>query len=350
MAKQTQRDMFADVLRVVAAFSVVFQHTTSSVWYWETVTTWQWIGLNFLNSLVRFGVGVFVMISGAYMLDPTKNETPQKILHKKFPRMITLIVFWVLLYGIIQTIIDGGSWQDYLSTPLLIFTKPAPHLWFLYMIAGLYLCTPFLRVYTANASKKMQAYTIGLLFTFGLLLPTVEFILRRFYNVYMYKNLILQGCTSFLVFYLAGFYVVKFGLERRWRLTLYASALASWAASFWLTTVVSFNKQMPSEYFFGNFRPTTFLMAFAVFVFIHNRYRNRETTSPMLSKASACTLGIYLLHPLFIKAIYGMEKLLPEDNRLWNVFSVPFFAIAIFFASYTTILLFRKLPWISKFL
>ncbi len=354
-----KREIYAELLRIVAAFTVVFQHTVTSVWYTVPVDSSDFAALNFLNSLSRFGVGVFIMISGAFMLSPRNSHPPGKILTHNLPRTLIPLVFWVTLYGIVNAICENakdgglesaagilGCITDVLSAPLLLFTKPAGHLWFLYTIAGLYLLTPPLRVFTEHASRKMVLYVIGIFFAFGLLLPTTSHLLTKFAHFTLYKNIGIQGVTSFAGFYLTGFYLSHYGVSPKTRKVLYGTTLASWIIAFVAATYISELRNTPNEYFFGNFRPTTYLMAAGVFCYFREKFQNMQTCNTQLIQLSGCMLGVYLIHPLFIKAFYGMHLTLLEPHP---IIVAPFAAIVFYTLSLATVWGFRKIPFIKKF-
>lgn len=363
-----KREIYADWLRVIAAFIVVFQHTVTSVWYTVPVDSSDFAALNFLNSLSRFGVGVFIMISGAFMLSPKYPHPPQKIFRHNLPRTLIPLVFWVILYGIVEqvsmNIADGsfaagdiaGIVKDVFSAPLLLFTKPAGHLWFLYTIAGLYLLTPPLRVFTEHASKKMVQYVIGIFFLFGLLLPTTSHLLAKYADFSLYRNIGIRGATSFVGFYLTGFYLSRYGISAKWRKVLYGATLSSWIIAFVAATYISELRDSPNEYFFGNFIPTTFLMAAGVFAAIHAYFgTDSEHKHPLLLhkanhtvlKFSGCMMGVYLIHPLFIKAFYGLHLTILEPHP---IITAPFAAVAFFLLSLAAVYIFRKIPGLRKVL
>lgn len=342
-----KREIYAEILRIVAAFTVVFQHTVTSVWYDVPVDTGDFFSLNFLNSLLRFGVGVFIMISGAFMLSPKYPHTPRKILTQNVPKIIILLVIWGVLYGILNVICQSGDWKDYISTPITLFTKPPTHLWFLYTIAGLYVITPALRIFTENASQRMVLYVIVLFFTFGLLLPTVSHVLAKVFHIVLYKNIGIRGFTGFAGFYLTGFYLTHYGLGKKARVALYTAAFLSWVISFAYSTYFSLAKEVPNEFFFGNFRPMTFIIAAAVFCFMRTKYGDQKTDNKLLLNTSKCMLGVYLIHPMFIKAFYGLHLSLLEPHPL---IMAPLMAIVFFGLSFAVISRFRHIPIIRKIL
>lgn len=341
------REIYADILRIIAAFSVVFQHTASSAWYFTPVRTDDWITLNFYNSIARFGVGVFILISGAFMLSPRYSHSPHKIFTKNLPRILLLLLFWVVLYGIVDVVTEGGNILDVFATPLLLFTEPPTHLWFLYTLAGLYVLTPPLRVFTEHASPRMVLYVIGIFFCFGLLLPMVNHLLEMVADFTLYKNIRIQGCTTFAGFYLTGFYLAHYGLKPLARKALYIAAVVSWAMAFVSSTFLSIDRAKPNEYFLGNFQPTTFLIAAGIFCFFRSHYGEKENRSRWIKELSVCMLGVYLVHPLFLKAFYELELSLLDPHP---IIAVPVTATLFFVLSLGITLAIRQLPFFKKYM
>lgn len=349
------RELYAELLRLIAAFTVVFQHTVTSAWYFVPVDTLDFFTLNFLNSLSRFGVAIFIMISGAFMLSPKYPHTPRKILTHNLPKIIILLVSWGIIYELLDVTLQSGNWQNYLASPLTLFTDPPTHLWFLYTIAGLYIITPALRVFTLHASERMVLYVIILFFMFGLMLPTVNHLLFKLAGITIYKNIGIRGFTGFAGFYLTGFYLTHYEVKRVARHVLYGLALISWFISFFYSTYFSLARDVPNEYFFGNFRPMTFIIAAAIFCYFRARFRDKQISNgelapkreKLLINISKCMLGVYLIHPMFIKTFYGLHLSLLEPHP---IITVPIMAVIFFTLSFAIIYLFRLIPVIRKIL
>lgn len=346
-ATAPKREIYAEILRIIAAFTVVFQHTVTSAWYDVPVDSADFFTLNFLNSLVRFGVGVFIMISGAFMLSPKYPHPPRKILTQNLPKIVILLVVWGLLYGILNVVCHSGNWEDYVSTPITLFTDPPTHLWFLYTIAGLYVITPALRVFTEHASQRMVLYVIILFFTFGLFLPTMSHVFAKVFHIVIYKNIGIRGFTGFAGFYLTGFYLTHYGLGKKARWVLYGAAFLSWFISLFYSTYFSIAKEAPNEFFFGNFRPMTFIIAAAIFCFMRTKFGDRKSSNKYLLDISKCMLGVYLIHPMFIKAFYGLHLTMLEPHP---AITAPLMAVLFFTLSFIVISLFRRIPVIRKIL
>ena len=138
-----QRVVYADLLRIAAMVAVIVLHVCGNNWQGEDIHSLDWHLLNVFDSLVRWCVPVFVMLSGMFFLDPGRNVTYRSIFTKKLLRVFTAYVFWSVLYAAFTALLAwrGGTPE----TPLQIWLDVVYghyHLWFLYMIMGLYLFRP----------------------------------------------------------------------------------------------------------------------------------------------------------------------------------------------------------------
>ena len=128
---------------------------------------------------------------------------------------------------------------------------------------------------------------------------------------------------------------------------LYGAALLSWFLAFFYATYFSLVRAAPNEFFFGNFRPTTFLVAAGIFCLFREKFRDRTTNSKALIAISGCMLGVYIVHPLFIKASYGLGFTPVDPNPL---ITSPIMAIIFFTLSLGVVFAFRKIPGLKKIL
>ena len=90
--------------------------------------------MNVYDSLVRFAVPIFVMISGALFL---QRDIPTKIIYTKYILKLSVAyIFWSLIYSLYY----GGN----LSRHVINFINSTFHLWFIPMIIGLYIAYPII--------------------------------------------------------------------------------------------------------------------------------------------------------------------------------------------------------------
>ena len=91
-----QRINFLDYLRVFAIFFVVMLHASTQNWCSTDVNSFAWQVFNIYDSLSRWAIPVFVMISGALFI-PRKISL-SKIFKKYILRLVISLVFWSLFY------------------------------------------------------------------------------------------------------------------------------------------------------------------------------------------------------------------------------------------------------------
>ena len=77
---QQPRILYFDYLRILAMFAVMLLHVASQFWYTTPTNTTEWQVCNIYDSLARFGVPIFVMISGALFLG---KKRPIKRIYQK---------------------------------------------------------------------------------------------------------------------------------------------------------------------------------------------------------------------------------------------------------------------------
>lgn len=74
------RVIYFDYLRIISVFAVIVLHISGQNWNGTDVSSFEWNVFNAFDSLTRWCVPVFVMISGALFLD---KEQPLKSFSKK---------------------------------------------------------------------------------------------------------------------------------------------------------------------------------------------------------------------------------------------------------------------------
>ena len=136
-----KRVIWLDLLRVIATCGVPMAHLCSNVINQTPgVLSSDYITLNFFNSMCRWVVPTFVMISGVFFLNKDKECDPKKIFTKNVVRMATAFIFWSFLYALQQSFfpaIGVGKEIPAFSEKAFIndFISGEYHMWYLYMIA-----------------------------------------------------------------------------------------------------------------------------------------------------------------------------------------------------------------------
>lgn len=148
-----------DLLRIISTVAVIVIHASAP--YVNAFTDEQIFGyINFnnafvtllYNSLSRFAVPCFVMLSGAFLLDDERNADYKYFYSKVFKSVgIPTVIFSVLyfLYSILEKtalIFIKDMETTLLLDPVkdLIKGEPFYHMWYLYMLIGVYILIPII--------------------------------------------------------------------------------------------------------------------------------------------------------------------------------------------------------------
>lgn len=211
-----KRILYLDILRVIACFAVIMIHVTVSNWNTTSVYEFEWKVFNFYYLSFRFCVPVFVMISGVFFLEPDKNIDLKKILNNIL-RIVQVFIFWSLIYETYSVVVKRGTIN------LIFFINIIYghyHMWFLFMIVGLYIITPFLREIAKD--KRLIEYFIILSFIFGYLVNFLMFIPKM--NTII--EVIINKMNLFFVlgytgYFFTGYYLNKYELDLRIKKLIY---------------------------------------------------------------------------------------------------------------------------------
>lgn len=345
------RLIYFDYMRIISIFAVVVLHVSAQNWKNIPIDTFEWNIFTSVNSLTRWCVPVFVMISGALFLE--KEQSIKKLFTKNIFRMAVILAVWSTLYAIWDyKIIHSVS---SLKSVLYEVVTGHYHLWFLYMLIALYMIIPLL--YKITEKTENAIYFVILAFVFTLLLPNCISIIRiksdwcaNLFNTVL-TNTNMNFVGGYTVYFILGYILNKKNIPKKAELLIFFAGLLSAAITVVGTVYLSRIRQTPATLFLQNTSVNVFFMSMAVFVF-GKKYLNKAPVSEKGMKTlllfSKCSLGVYLIH-LFI--LEGAEKLLHITTLSFNpLISVPFFSFVTFFAAMAISLLLNKIPVVNKWI
>ncbi|MBQ9185222.1 MAG: acyltransferase family protein [Bacteroidales bacterium] len=167
---ETKREVWIDWMRVVACFMVMVVHSTEPFYLGgdgslilnSTDAFWS----SFFDSFVRACVPLFVVAS-AYLQFPVKYSTGE-FFRKRAVRILIPFIIWTIVYALVW-----GEPVQNLKDLLLNFNYAAGHLWFVYMLAGLYLIMPMLSPWAQKVSKRELLFYMAICF-FTTLIPLIR--------------------------------------------------------------------------------------------------------------------------------------------------------------------------------
>ena len=333
------RIFYLDKLRVLAIFSVIVIHVSATMWYSTPVKSFDWQMMNIYDSLVRFCVPLFIMISGAMLLDPKKDYSLKK-LSSKILRIITAFAVWSALYATYHYFYDNAS----LKTSIKSFIEGEYHMWFVFMIIGLYIATPIIRLIAKD--KKTTQYFIVL----GLVINTLAAVLPEIpYGGTIFSNILadarLNLFMSYSHYYLLGYYLKNENFSKKTQKLIYFIAVLSILGTILLTSYISITMNNQIAFFYGYLLPNTAIVAIAIFIYAKQNWN--KNINPIINKLSTISFGIYLVHALVLFVFNNLGF----TSTLFNpLISIPLISLLCFIISATVILLIRGFGKYAKYI
>ncbi|MFB6468622.1 acyltransferase [Cytobacillus sp. Hz8] len=344
------RVVYADILRILATFAVMIIHVSATNYADLDPNTYEWNILNIYDSLARWCVPMFAMLSGMFFLNPKKPLNLKKLFTKNIYRVALALVVWAFVYqvykGILKHAIDGDFFKD--TIKVILQGNTHYHLWFLYMILGLYLISPILRIFMQSAKRRDIEYFLMISFIFTSLLPTID----HFYPFHIFTPFFIQFevnlVLGYTIYFILGYYLATYDLSKWTKIGLYILGALSLIFTIYGTRMLSLDKGAPDTFLYYYLRVNVFFVPVALFVFAKDFFRNTqfsETSLKVISILSTYSFGMYLVHDMFrtILMRFGI------DNLMFNqILSVPMIAIIIFILSFLATAIVRKIPYFGK--
>ncbi|MGE5532869.1 MAG: acyltransferase, partial [Bacillota bacterium] len=157
-----------DLIRTIAVVLVILLHAaiepTPNIDIMSSQGTQLWWTSNIYNTISRTAVPLFVMLTGALLLQTNKANEPLGVFFKKRWNRIGLpLVFWGTVFFAWDFTVKGQA-LTLVSVFQGVLAGPYVHFWYVYILIGLYLITPLMRVIVANADWRIMRYFLILWF------------------------------------------------------------------------------------------------------------------------------------------------------------------------------------------
>ena len=388
IANAGKREIWIDWMRVAACFMVILVHSTEPFYLGgdgslilnQADAFWS----SFFDSFVRACVPLFVVAS-SYLQFPL-HYSAGEFFRRRTVRVLIPFVVWLLVYAFVW-----GEPASNLKSLLLNFNYSAGHLWFVYMLIGVYLIMPLLSPWAEKVGKKeLQVYLGIWLFTTFIplirdwvssdslavaygptgiprqaLYPLWGEASWNGYGLFYYMS-------GFIGYLLLGLYFRKFVGELSWSKTL-GIAIPAWLGGFAITfggflrrVYETSGGNFPAEGVINDavYWETTWcndtigvaLMTVA-WILLFRKIRNEGGFyKKVLLPVSKASYGVYLSHILLLVPIGGAvrEWLGSGDEGLLGFWTTPveivLSAVLAFVAVSALSVLIQKIPKIGKYI
>jgi len=332
-------------LRVIALFAVIVLHTASLLLMdYKKAPLGDWLVADFYNALTRFAVPVFVMISGALLLH--REYELGDFLKRRLSRVVWPFLFWSFVY-------IGYSWYNediaftadaWANTKVILHQLKYGafyHLWYVYMLIGLYLFIPIISKFVRNAAEKEILYF--------LLVWYVVMIFSQPYLSRFQPTIDLHYFTGYLGYLVLGHYLAYKELPQKllktWLIIFFLVFLAGITTG---TYIITFNTNALSTIMYEPLGPFIVLFSSGIFLLARvTAFKLPKSLIKVRDLAGGLSLGIYLCHALFLTLLdnWGISYKLCTP-----ILSIPITALICFVLSFALMFLLSKLPVIGKYI
>lgn len=350
--KTANRNISFDLLRILSAFAVVVLHTSTIYIERYSVESTVFRIANFYDSLSRFSIPIFVMISGAIFLSEEKTVTSKNLWKRNILRLFLIYCVWSFAYYAFQC---GYYWNVSIFHKGLIgivtgCVYASNHFWFIFMILGLYALVPFLRTWVTHASQKELNYFVLLFMVFQIARTTITTLADKSLITEISNKLTITELSFYLGYFVLGYILTRQELPQKWKTILYALVPVGAAANYLISDIMSRRAGTYHPGIYDSFGLFTCILSMAVFIFFKDRgkkWKVNGTFSRTLSSLSQDTLGIYLLH-------VGILDYLKVNNILFGNLSslagVPIISFLVFAFCALVSAILRRIPFIGRYL
>lgn len=343
------RIIYLDLLRIAACIAVIMVHVSADNWYSLSPADPRWQVLNAYDSVAHFCVPAFFMISGTTFLNAGK-ELPLGVLYKKYVlRIVVAYLFWSLVYAIAGYAASGEAlaFPAALAYILQATLESHYHLWFLPVIAGMYILAPLLRQIVLK--PETEKYFLILFLVFGVCIPTLQ-LFDIPYAWALQSIIVMEIVTGYAGYFMLGHYLHLRDVSKRFRLASYALGACGFIACIVVSQVYSLEAGEPVAKLYGYTTLSSLLSVAAVFLFFKycvSKWKWAVKHRRFIQGLSSCTFGAYLIHDFFLSALYesGVHSL-----AFNTIAAVPLITFAIFILSIGSSWLIRRIPVIHKYI
>ena len=348
-ATKPVRNYGIDLLRVIACYMVMQIHTGEFYYIGPTgnVLNTNDAGIvGWYNSFFRICVPLFVVISG-FFLFPVGDT--RAFFKKRLSRVVVPFVLWCMLYAFYYHFTAGADLQTtfihILHIPVNYGTEIG-HLWFVYMLIGIYLFAPVLSPWIERADRKgMELYLV--LWAISLSLPFIHLVFPEVLGECAWNRTpLLYYFSGLLGYVILACYIKNFHMQARaWNIPL---GIALIVVGYVITALV-FEQRLASEKMVSTlelswgFDTINVAMMAAGTILIFKNVKFKNTNSPfarIVAGISSISYGIYLAHIMVLNFFY--QLLNPYFGTA--AIKIPLIALCTFITTCILVKLLSLLP------
>jgi surface polysaccharide O-acyltransferase-like enzyme len=345
--KEKKRYFGIDLIRVFACYLVIQTHAGEIYYIGDggiLLTGHKNIWPGIFNSLARICVPLFAVISG-YLLLPMKTDYIT-FLRRRFTRISFPFIIFCILYDIFFYILGFYDTKTmFINIPKIFinYGTEIGHLWYIYMIMGIYLFIPIISPWIKTAKKEHFYYYLGI-WTISLFDVYIHYIFPEIWGEAYWNN------TSLFQSFIGNFGYAVLGAFIKLHLkecNLYILGAILYVIGSGITMLGFFyrrpdsktSKEIELTWHFNTINVA--IATFGMFLLLRKIECKNKKIASIINDIALKSYGMYLIHIFFLIFLKGLLDA-PNQNPAWCIFVI---AIITFILSYLAVKIISYIPY-----
>jgi surface polysaccharide O-acyltransferase-like enzyme len=213
------------------------------------------------------------------------------------------------------------------------------HLWYCFMLIGVYLILPVLKSFIDKAEDKDLEYLLFVLFVFDFIIPCINLLLDR--------DIQFNIPFTYVLFYvICGYYIGK----KEVKSIIYG--IASVVSIICIGILAYMNPVINLKYLDYD-SPIVALLAIGIFgmakcVCTKKKIIENTKIKTTTWEIDRLCFGVYLMHPLFIQVFYRIIGITPIRFKIYQIGTVITFIVVVILAFVFSWIM-RKIPFMKNY-
>lgn len=302
--EKDKRIVWIDVIKIVAAFLIVMQHSMAVEWAERmALNDLQWKIINLVFIVSRMGVPLFFMCSGVTMF--RRKHSIKEIVSKSLPHILVPYAFWMCIYGCIDAV-GASSLRVAVNAIIKSVVFGRYHTWFIATLIGLYLVTPLIQEFVYN--RKLLAYFLALSVLFTVIFPYAGRI-GDDRIVTTLNDFNMHFVVGYVIYYLIGFYISELEIGRKMTLLcgIVFTAACCICQGLCLYKVADLGQDIQNYYSAFSIIGIVLSGSFFIILMSISNKQYPEGMKKVVFGWAKLGIGIYLVHPLLLPLIANLH-------------------------------------------
>ena len=316
-------------LRAVACVAIVVLHTVNSaaILYEGRISRVDYGVSMAVVEALAWAVPCFLMVTGALLLDPAREISLKKLFTRYILRVLLALAVSVLIFRGFDMLLNGEVFslsaigRGFLN---ILTGESWAHLWYLYVLIGLYLLLPLFRAAAEKLSEKTLWYLALVLFVFVSLMPLLKLLGIE-------SGFSLPVVTVYPLYLILGYLLFQKPFSRLISAALILIGAGGLAAAAYLRYAWGIDSL---SLLLNYASPLTVLLScgvFSLFARLSADTGEKNIFTRAVLSLDRASFGIYLFHLVFVRLVLRYWGVDPYSLGIWSFAVISIAVLAVSF-------------------